>query len=97
MTSRHILVVDDEPDIRSLVQEILEDEGYTVTTADGGEAARKARRARRPDLISINRGRHGPCSQPYHMCHAAGFHIAPRLPLCCWATRAVIASLPCAL
>ena len=40
MTSRHILVVDDEPDIRSLVQEILEDEGYSVTTADGGEAAR---------------------------------------------------------
>ncbi len=54
MTSRHILVVDDEPDIRSLVQEILEDEGYTVTTADGGEAARKARRARRPDLILLD-------------------------------------------
>ena len=54
MTSRHILVVDDEPDIRSLVQEILEDEGYTVTTADGGDTARKARRARRPDLILLD-------------------------------------------
>ncbi len=54
MTSRHILVVDDEPDIRNLVQEILEDEGYTVTTADGGESARKARRARRPDLILLD-------------------------------------------
>ena len=54
MTSRHILVVDDEPDIRSLVQEILEDEGYTVTTADGGDSARQARRARRPDLILLD-------------------------------------------
>jgi DNA-binding NtrC family response regulator len=54
MTSRHILVVDDEPDIRSLVHDILEDEGYSVTTADGGEAARKARRTRRPDLILLD-------------------------------------------
>jgi len=27
MSATHILVVDDEPDIRGLVQEILEDEG----------------------------------------------------------------------
>ena len=54
MTSRHILVVDDEPDIRNLVQEILDDEGYSVTTADGGEAARKACRIRRPDLILLD-------------------------------------------
>jgi len=54
MSGRHILVVDDEPDIRNLVQEILEDEGYTVTTADSGEAARKARRTRLPDLILLD-------------------------------------------
>jgi len=54
MTSRHILVVDDEPDIRNLVRDILEDEGYTVITAENGEAARKARRARRPDLILLD-------------------------------------------
>jgi len=54
MTTRHVLVVDDEPDIRNLVREILEDEGYTVTTAEGGEAARKARRTRRPDLILLD-------------------------------------------
>ncbi len=54
MTTRHVLVVDDEPDIRDSVREILEDEGYTVTTADGGEAARKARRNRRPDLILLD-------------------------------------------
>jgi DNA-binding NtrC family response regulator len=54
MTARHILVVDDEPDIRELVSDILEDEGYTVSTAESGEAARKARRARRPDLILLD-------------------------------------------
>ena len=54
MTPRHILVVDDEPDIRSLVSEILADEGYTVSTAESGEEARKARRARRPDLILLD-------------------------------------------
>ncbi|MEA2094000.1 MAG: sigma-54 dependent transcriptional regulator [Pseudomonadota bacterium] len=54
MTARHILVVDDEPDIRNLVSDILEDEGYTVSTADGGETARKERRTRRPDLILLD-------------------------------------------
>ena len=54
MTGQHILVVDDEPDIRSLMQEILQDEGYSVATAEGGEAARKARRVRRPDLILLD-------------------------------------------
>jgi len=54
MTPRHILVVDDEPDIRNLVSDILQDEGYTVTTAEGGEEARKARRTRRPDLILLD-------------------------------------------
>jgi two-component system nitrogen regulation response regulator NtrX len=52
--SNHILVVDDEPDIRSLVREILEDEGYEVSVADGGEQARLARRTRRPDLILLD-------------------------------------------
>jgi len=54
MTTHHILVVDDEPDIRTLVRDILEDEGYTVSTAENGEAARKARRSRRPDLILLD-------------------------------------------
>ena len=51
---RKIMIIDDEPDIRSLVHDILEDEGYSVTTAEGGEAARKARRTRRPDLILLD-------------------------------------------
>ena len=54
MAARHILVVDDEPEIRNLVRDILEDEGYTVSTAESGETARNARRTRRPDLILLD-------------------------------------------
>ncbi len=54
MSSGHILVVDDEPDIRNLVKEILEDEGYEVSVAESGETARHARRVRRPDLILLD-------------------------------------------
>lgn len=54
MSAHHILVVDDEPDIRDLVKEILEDEGYEVTTAANGAEAQEARRARRPDLILLD-------------------------------------------
>ena len=49
-----ILVVDDEPDIRHLVQEILEDEGYRVETAENGESARQAYRQNRPQLILLD-------------------------------------------
>lgn len=54
MSSAHILVVDDEPDIRNLVKEILEDEGYEVVAAEDGASARKALRERRPDLILLD-------------------------------------------
>ncbi len=49
-----ILVVDDEPDIRDLLREILEDEGYEVATAENGAAAREAHRRRRPDLVLLD-------------------------------------------
>ncbi|MFC1750496.1 sigma-54-dependent transcriptional regulator, partial [Pseudomonadota bacterium] len=54
MTAPHILVVDDEPDIRELVKEILEDEGYQLSVAADGNSARQARRERRPDLILLD-------------------------------------------
>ncbi len=54
MSTAHILVVDDERDIRELLKEILEDEGYEVSTAENGGAARLARRARRPDLVLLD-------------------------------------------
>lgn len=50
----YILVVDDEPDIRNLLQEILEDEGYEIAIAENGETARHLHRQRRPDLILLD-------------------------------------------
>ena len=54
MTAQYILVVDDEPDIRQLVSEILEDEGYEVNTAENAEEAKDLRRQRRPDLVLLD-------------------------------------------
>ncbi|MGI8740565.1 MAG: sigma-54-dependent transcriptional regulator [Gammaproteobacteria bacterium] len=54
MSASHILVVDDEPDIRNLVQEILSDEGYEVDVAADASSARESRRLRRPDLVLLD-------------------------------------------
>jgi DNA-binding NtrC family response regulator len=54
MTQPLILVVDDEPDIRELVSEILEDEGYSVAVAEDGETARRTFAARTPDLVLLD-------------------------------------------
>ena len=54
MSARLILVVDDEPDIRQIVSEILEDEGYRVEVAENAERARDIQRQRRPDLILLD-------------------------------------------
>lgn len=50
----HILVVDDEPDIRDLLKEILEDEGYDVEVAENGETARQSYRQYQPNLILLD-------------------------------------------
>jgi DNA-binding NtrC family response regulator len=49
-----ILVVDDEVGIRELLSEILVDEGHDVTLAENAAAARRARQARRPDLVLLD-------------------------------------------
>ena len=54
MPSARILIVDDEPDIRSTVKEILEDEGYAVSVAESAAAAREARRGERPDVVLLD-------------------------------------------
>ncbi len=49
-----ILVVDDEPDIRFLLKDILEDEGYQVDVAEHARAANEIRRAVQPDLVLLD-------------------------------------------
>ena len=54
MSQESILVVDDEPDIRNLVQEILVDEGYKVSVAENTAVARKHANSKRPDLVLLD-------------------------------------------
>ncbi len=53
MTAR-ILVVDDEPDIRFLLKDILEDEGYQVDVAEHARAANDIRSTTKPDLVLLD-------------------------------------------
>ncbi len=54
MSSGTVLVVDDEPDIRSTVKEILEDEGYDVVLADNAAAAREVHSRENPDVVLLD-------------------------------------------
>ena len=49
-----ILIVDDEPDIRLLIDGILQDEGYETRGAGDADAAIAAFRARRPSLAILD-------------------------------------------
>jgi two-component system nitrogen regulation response regulator NtrX len=49
-----ILIVDDEPDIRALIEGILSDEGYQTRQAHNADAAIAAFRARRPSLVILD-------------------------------------------
>ncbi len=54
MRNPHVLVVDDEEDIRALIKDILADESYGVTVAANAAEARSARANRRFDLILLD-------------------------------------------
>ena len=54
MTNAHVLVVDDEADIRALIKDILTDENYGVTGAANASEARAARANHRFDLILLD-------------------------------------------
>lgn len=54
MNQQNILIVDDEPDIRNLVQEILVDEGYQVRVAENTADARQHASKLQPDLVLLD-------------------------------------------
>jgi DNA-binding NtrC family response regulator len=54
MSTGRILVVDDEADIRSLLEEILSEEGYDVASAANAAQAREQRAASNPDLVLLD-------------------------------------------
>ena len=54
MSGSHILVVDDEADIRGLLKEILSEEGYEVDVAANAAQARASRARQTPDLVLLD-------------------------------------------
>jgi two-component system nitrogen regulation response regulator NtrX len=54
MSNARILVVDDEADIRDLVQEILSEEGYAVDVASNAAEARASCVRQPPDLVLLD-------------------------------------------
>ncbi|MCU0640540.1 MAG: response regulator [Candidatus Margulisbacteria bacterium] len=53
-TAIKILVVDDEPDVASLLTLMLKAQGYTVVTASDGQEALEKARSENPDLILLD-------------------------------------------
>lgn len=54
MSQARILVVDDDPDIRSLLRELLERAGHEVFTAEDGRDALRSLYEKRPDLVVLD-------------------------------------------
>ena len=52
--NEHVLVVDDDPEIRDSLRRGLSLEGYAVSLADDGAAALDAARERTPDLVVLD-------------------------------------------
>ena len=51
---KHILIVDDELEIRKIIQEILKDEGYSTSTASSAKEARVEAKNKKPDLVFLD-------------------------------------------
>ncbi len=54
IASRHILIVDDDPDIAGLLRQLMIGEGHTTSVAQNGEKAETLARARIPDLVILD-------------------------------------------
>jgi DNA-binding response OmpR family regulator len=52
--AQRVLVIDDDPGMRSLMQRGLTLAGYVVETVAGGEAGMKAANRQRPDLVLLD-------------------------------------------
>ncbi|MFB3896176.1 MAG: response regulator [bacterium] len=52
--AKKILIIDDEPDIRTVIKQILESDGYTVLTAGGAKEGIEQIQKASPDLIFLD-------------------------------------------
>ena len=86
MTAREpyrVLVVDDDPVIRRVTQDVLTDEGFVVTTAENGVAALAAIELQSPDVILLDIG----------LPALSGYEVCRRLRSQPWGKRIVIIAL----
>jgi CheY-like chemotaxis protein len=52
--AKTILIVDDEPDVVSYLEMILQDNGYETLTAENGNEAMELLRDNKPDLVTLD-------------------------------------------
>jgi CheY-like chemotaxis protein len=51
---KSVLIVDDDPDIREILEEVFHDQGFVVRTAANGEVAFRALATMDPDVIVLD-------------------------------------------
>ena len=54
LIEKEVLVVEDEPDLREMVQCFLEEEGFVVTTAKNGKEALESALVHKPSLVLLD-------------------------------------------
>ena len=52
--SKKVLIVDDEPDIRTFLRSVLEENGFSTVTAKNGVEGLEALRKEKPDLVLLD-------------------------------------------
>nr|WP_318539521.1 response regulator [Terribacillus saccharophilus] len=52
--SKHVLIVDDQPGIRILLEEVIREEGHTVISVGTGAKALDQIKRQKPDLLLID-------------------------------------------
>jgi CheY-like chemotaxis protein len=97
VTNRSILVIDDDQPILTMVRDILEDEGFGISTAANGREGLKQAAQKRPDLILCDQRMpeltgHQVCEQlyadpatqhiPIIIMSAHSYELAPTPPNC---------------
>src|SRR4051812_7505102 len=50
----HVLIVDDDPDIVAVIRMTLDDEGYSIATANNGVQALERVQERRPQVVLLD-------------------------------------------
>ena len=83
---KSLLIVDDDPDIREILQEVFRDQGFVVTTAANGEVAMHALTSIHPDVIVLDI--HMPIMDGVAFANAYQARPGPHAPIVVFSTAA---------